>query len=60
MDLTSFSISDYRGDKLDRRIQKLLKDNLNLDDDGEMMMPLKRYEIGALWSSIRQLAEAAS
>jgi hypothetical protein len=60
MALSSFSISDYRGDALDQKIQEILEFDLNLEDDGEMMMPLKRHEIGALWSSIRRLAEDAS
>jgi hypothetical protein len=59
-DLASFSIPDYRGDKLDRRIQKILECSLNLDADGEMMMPLKAHEIGSLWASIRRLVEEDS
>ncbi len=58
MDRSHYGI-EYRGDKLDRRIEELLKVYLNLDDDGEMLMPLKRYEIGGLWTVIRQLAEEA-
>jgi hypothetical protein len=57
MDLTLFSIPDYHCDALDRRIQELLEFDLNLTDNGEMMMPLKAHEIGALWSSIRRLVD---
>jgi len=60
MDLASFGITDYRGDALDRRIQELLEFDLNLEDDGEMAMPLKRHEIGSLWTSIRRLVEESA
>jgi hypothetical protein len=55
--IESFSIPGYRGDALDMRIQTLIWDYLNLEDDGEMMLPLKRHEIGDLWAVIRVLVE---
>jgi hypothetical protein len=60
MDVSSFHIDDYRGDALDRRIQEVLEFELNLEDDGEMLMPLKRHEIGSLWTSIRRLVEESA
>jgi hypothetical protein len=60
MDVSSFHIAGYRGDALDRRIQEVLEFDLNLGDDGEMMMPLKRHEIGSLWMSIRRLVEESA
>lgn len=55
-----FSVTGYRGDALDARIQGLLEFDLNLDYDGTMPLPLKPYEVGSLWASIRNLIEEES
>lgn len=42
-------------DVLETRVREIVEYGLNLDPDGQMMMPLKEHEIAALERSIRDL-----